>query len=114
MAAFCISSLAATLFCRTPTFWRKEDAMPQGFVSFAEVKRAVSLEAILDRYGLWDGFTRKGANLAGPCPFCKGKSARQFQVNLVKNAWYCFGCKEGGNILDFVAKHEGVSVRSAA
>ena len=88
--------------------------MPTGFVSFAEVKRAVSLEAVLEHYGLSEGLTRKCANLAGPCPFCKGKSARQFQVNLVKKAWYCFGCKEGGNVLDFVAKREGVSVRTAA
>jgi DNA primase len=35
-------------------------------------------------------------------------------VNLVKNAWYCFGCKAGGNILDFVAKKEGVTIRTAA
>lgn len=88
--------------------------MPQGFVSFAEVKRTVSMEAILGRYELLEGLTRKGANLAGACPFCKGKSARQFQVNLGKSAWYCFGCKQGGNVLDFVAKREGVSVRTAA
>jgi DNA primase len=88
--------------------------MPNGFVPFAEVKRAVSLEAILDRYGLLEDLTRKGANLTGPCPFCKSSSGRQFQVNLVKNAWYCFGCKAGGNILDFVAKQEGVTIRTAA
>jgi DNA primase len=88
--------------------------MPQGFVSFAEVKQAVTMEAVLTRYGLFENLSRKGKNLAGLCPFCKGKSARQFQVNPVKNAWYCFGCKAGGNILDFVAKHEGVSVRTAA
>jgi DNA primase len=88
--------------------------MQKGFVPFAEVKRAVSLEAVLARYELLPGLTRKGMNLAGPCPFCKGSSGRQFQVNLVKNAWYCFGCKEGGNILDFVAKKEEVSIRTAA
>jgi DNA primase len=88
--------------------------MHNGFVPFTEVKRAVSLEAVLDRYDLRDGLSRKGANLAGACPFCKGSSGRQFQVNLTKNAWYCFGCKQGGNILDFVAKREGVSVRAAA
>jgi DNA primase len=88
--------------------------MSKGFVSFAEVKRAVSLEAILERYELLENLARKGRNLAGPCPFCKGASGRQFQVNLVKNAWYCFGCKAGGNILDFVAKREGVSIRTAA
>jgi DNA primase len=88
--------------------------MKKGFVPFAEVKRAVSLEAIMERYELLASLTRKGMNLAGPCPFCKGSSGRQFQVNLVKNAWYCFGCKEGGNILDFVAKKEEVSIRTAA
>ena len=88
--------------------------MQKGFVPFAEVKRAVSLEAILERYELVASLTRKGMNLAGPCPFCKGSSGRQFQVNLVKNAWYCFGCKAGGNILDFVAKKEEVSIRTAA
>jgi DNA primase len=88
--------------------------MQKGFVPFAEVKRAVSLEAILTRYELLASLTRKGMNLAGPCPFCKGSSGRQFQANLVKNAWYCFGCKAGGNILDFVAKKEEVSIRTAA
>jgi DNA primase len=88
--------------------------MQKGFVPFAEVKRAVSLEAVLERYELLPSLTRKGMNLAGPCPFCKGSSGRQFQVNLVKNAWYCFGCKAGGNILDFVAKKEEVSIRTAA
>jgi DNA primase len=88
--------------------------MPRGFVSFAEVKQAVTMEAVLTRYGLFAGLTEKGKNLVGACPFCKGKSAKLFQVNPVKNAWYCFGCKVGGNVLDFVAKSENVSVRTAA
>jgi DNA primase len=88
--------------------------MSQGFVSFAEVKRSVPMESVLVHYGLLDALTEKGQNLAGPCPFCKGKSARQFQVNLAKNAWYCFGCKAGGNVLDFVARREGLDVRGAA
>jgi hypothetical protein len=37
--------------------------MPQGFVSFAELKRAVSIEALLARYGLRNGLTTKGKNL---------------------------------------------------
>jgi DNA primase len=88
--------------------------MPRGFVSFAEVKQAVTMEAVLTRYGLFAGLTEKGKNLVGACPFCKGKPVKQFQVNPIKNAWYCFGCKAGGNILDFVAKSENVSVRTAA
>jgi DNA primase len=88
--------------------------MPNGFVSFAEVKRAVPMEAVLAHYELLSALTHKGRNLAGPCPFCQGKSVRQFQVNLEKNAWYCFGCKAGGNVLDFVARREGLDVRGAA
>lgn len=88
--------------------------MSKGFVSFADVKKSVTMEAVLTRYGLFAALTRKGKNLAGSCPFCKGKSLCQFQVNPAKNAWYCFGCKAGGNVLDFVAKSEGVSVRTAA
>jgi DNA primase len=88
--------------------------MSKGFVSFAEVKQSVTMEAVLTRYGLFENLSRKGGNFAGTCPFCKGKSACQFQVNPTKNAWYCFGCKAGGNVLDFVAKKEGVGVRTAA
>lgn len=88
--------------------------MAGSFVSFAEVKRAVTMEAVLTRYGFFAALAPKGKNLVGGCPFCKGKSARQFQVNTAKNAWYCFACKAGGNVLDFVAKSEDVSVRAAA
>lgn len=87
--------------------------MQAGFVSFQEVKQAVSLEAVLDRYGLLADLTPKGANLAGACPFCKAKASRPFQASLGKSAWYCFGCKAGGNVLDFVAKREGLSLRAA-
>ncbi len=88
--------------------------MSHGFVPFAEVKQMVSMEAVLARYQLLDGLTKKGANLAGSCPFCNARSARLFQANLAKNAWYCFGCKAGGNVLDFVAKKEKASLREAA
>ncbi len=88
--------------------------MGQSFVPFVEVKRAVSIEALLEHYGLFAALTAKGQNLVGACPFCKGPSARQFQVNPDKNAWYCFGCKQGGNVLDFVARRERVGLRGAA
>jgi DNA primase len=88
--------------------------MSQGFVSFAEVKRAVTIVALLEHYDLSSKLTAKGQNLVGACPFCDAKSTRQFQVNPEKNAWYCFGCKQGGNVLDFVAKRERVGVRAAA
>lgn len=88
--------------------------MESRFVSFAEVKRAVTLEAVLSRYGLLAGLKPRGDNLSGACPFCAEAQGSRFKASLAKNAWYCFGCKAGGNILDFVAKREGVSLREAA
>lgn len=88
--------------------------MSAAVVSFAEVKRAVGIEAVLTRYGILGSLALKGANLTGPCPFCNGRSERAFRASPEKNAWYCFGCKQGGNVLDFVAKREGVTLRLAA
>lgn len=89
--------------------------MSNRFVSFAEVKSRVTFEALLTHYDLLAGLTRKGESVAGPCPLCKSSGKRPFSVNLQKNAWYCFaGCQSGGNILDFVARKEGVSIRRAA
>jgi hypothetical protein len=89
--------------------------MPKEFVSFAEVKSSVRLEAVLDRYGLRSGFTERRGTLLGPCPICSGGGKRGFTISLAKNAWYCFGkCKRGGNVLDFVALKEDVDLRRAA
>lgn len=88
--------------------------MSAAIVSFAAVKRAVRIEAVLDRYGLLAGLVLRGANLTGRCPFCSARSERAFRVSPEKNAWYCFGCKQGGNVLDFVARRENVTMRAAA
>ncbi len=37
------------------------------------------------------------------CPFHKEKTP-SFNVNEKKNLWYCFGCGEGGSVIDFVMK----------
>lgn len=83
-------------------------------VPFAEVKRAAGIEAVLSRYGLLGTLELRGANLTGHCPFCEGSSKRRFRASPEKNAWYCFGCKRGGNVIDFVAEREGMTLRAAA
>src|SRR5436309_865494 len=92
--------------------------MPKNqFVDFKAVKTAVSMEQVLQHYGLLDQFKRSanGDSLSGPCPIHKGSNPTQFRVSLSKNCWNCFGdCKAGGNVLDFVAKFEGVSLHAAA
>lgn len=86
------------------------------WVDFKAVKAAVTMQMVLDHYGI-TGLKQSGDELRGACPIHKGAAgSRQFTVNLTKNAFQCFfdGCKERGNVLDFVAKIEGCSVRDAA
>ena len=83
------------------------------WVDFRLVKQAVSIEMVLDRYGI--NWLRKNRDeLRGRCPIHKGEGERSFHVNTAKNAFQCFSCKARGNVLDFVAAMEKCNVRDAA
>lgn len=85
------------------------------FVDFKAVKSAISMEQVLDHYGLLDRFKRSGDTLSGPCPIHKGSNSTQFRVSVSKNLWNCFSeCKKGGNTLDFIARMEDESIYAAA
>ena len=85
------------------------------FVDFKAVKAAVSMLQVLEHYGLAASFKRSGNSLSGPCPLHGGENRTQFRVSVEKNCWNCFGtCKGGGNVLEFVARKEGCSLREAA
>ena len=84
------------------------------WVSFKEIKEKVTMAFVLAHYGLMDALTQKGDNLVGACPIHKGKNKNQFHVSLAKNNFNCFGdCHGGGNVIDFVSRMEGVSIREA-
>jgi DNA primase len=85
------------------------------FVDFKAVKAALTMERVLEHYGLLDQFKRGNDSLNGPCPIHKGSNPTQFRVSLSKNIWNCFSeCKHGGNVLDFIAHMEKVSIHAAA
>jgi DNA primase len=90
--------------------------MPKSkFVDFKAVKAAITMEQVLEHYGLLDKFKRSGDRLSGPCPIHKGSNPTQFSVSISKNAWNCFSeCKHGGNVLDFIARMDDVSIHAAA
>ena len=90
--------------------------MPKSsFVDFRAVKAAITMEQVLDHYGLLDTFKRSGDSLSGPCPIHKGSNPTQFRVSVNKNVWNCFSeCKHGGNTLDFISRMEKVSIHAAA
>jgi DNA primase len=90
--------------------------MPKSsFVDFKAVKSAISMEQLLEHYGLRDRFKKSGDSLSGPCPIHKGENPTQFRVSVSKNIWNCFSeCKRGGNTLDFISRMENVTVHAAA
>src|ERR1700693_1434960 len=90
--------------------------MPKSsFLDFKAVKAAIKMEQVLEHYGLLDTFKRSGDSLSGPCPIHKGSNPTQFRVSLSKNIWNCFSeCKHGGNVLDFIARMENVTIHAAA
>ena len=90
--------------------------MPKSsFVDFKAIKSAITMEQVLEHYGLIDQFKKVGDSLSGPCPIHKGSNPTQFRVSVSKNIWNCFSeCKHGGNTLDFITRMENVSIHAAA
>jgi DNA primase len=53
-----------------------------------------------------------GGNLKGLCPFHDEKSP-SFNVTPSRGMYYCFGCGEGGDVITFITKIEGLSFNEA-
>jgi DNA primase len=85
------------------------------FVDFKAVKAALTMEQVLEHYGLSQQFKRSGDSLSGCCPIHKGSNPTQFRISVSKNIWNCFSeCKHGGNVLDFIARMENITIHAAA
>jgi len=82
------------------------------WVSFDDIKARVSIEDVLDHYGV--KLRQRKDELTGLCPFPGHDDTRaSFSANTTKNVFQCFGCKKSGNVLDLVAYMEGVEIREA-
>ena len=84
------------------------------WVNFRAVKAAVSLAEVLGTYRVDWLRARRPGQLEGRCPIHGGERADAFHVSVSRNAFHCFACQAGGNVLDFVAAMEQCSVREAA
>ncbi|MEY8386779.1 DNA primase [Oscillospiraceae bacterium 38-13] len=62
---------------------------------------------IVDVVGSYVHLTRKGSNLFGLCPFHSEKTG-SFSVSVNKQIYYCFGCKRGGTVIDFIMEEENL------
>ena len=54
----------------------------------------------------------QGSDLVGRCPF-HDEATASFKVTPHKRLWHCFGCGAGGDVIEFVVKHQRVSFRHA-
>src|ERR671912_2508022 len=88
--------------------------METEWVDFRIIKAAVTMQMVLDRYGIT--LKKSGHEVRGKCPIHRGSNNKHFTANTSKNVFKCFfaECGTHGNVLDFVAAMEQCSVRDAA
>ncbi len=77
-------------------------AFPQAFLD-----ELVARSDIVDVVGSYVQLTKKGSNLFGLCPFHNEKTA-SFSVSPDKQIYYCFGCKRGGGVINFIMEEENL------
>ena len=82
-------------------------AFPQSFLD-----ELMSRSDIADVVGSYVQLTRRGSNLFGLCPFHSEKTG-SFSVSPDKQIYYCFGCKKGGGVVNFIMELEGLSYPEA-
>ena len=80
---------------------------PQSFLD-----ELVARSDIVDVVGSYVQLTRKGSNLFGLCPFHSEKTG-SFSVSPDKQIYYCFGCKRGGGVINFIMEEENLSFPDA-
>jgi len=69
------------------------------FVDFRAIRERITMEQVLEHYGVLHTLKRNGNRLSGPCPIHNGTNPTQFRVETDRNIWNCFSeCKHGGNI----------------
>ncbi len=69
-----------------------------------EVNNKVRLS---DFIGQFVNLVERGNSFVGNCPFHNEKTP-SFNVNNDKSLFYCFGCKTGGNIVNFISKYKNL------
>ncbi|MEU4199206.1 DNA primase [Streptomyces sp. NPDC039022] len=70
------------------------------------VRDAVPIDAVVSEY--LQLRNAGGGNLKGLCPFHDEKSP-SFHVSPAKGLYHCFGCQEGGDVVDFIMKLDHLS-----
>ena len=65
---------------------------------------------VMEREGI--ELKRRGRDFWAPCPFHADKSP-SFKVSPERQSFYCFGCNERGDVVDFIQKRHNVNFKDA-
>ena len=82
-------------------------AFPQSFMD-----ELTARNDIVDVVGSYVTLTSKGGSFWGCCPFHNEKTP-SFHVLQDKQIYYCFGCKKGGGVVNFIMEEENLSFPEA-
>lgn len=78
---------------------------------FDKIKDALDIETVIRDEGV--DLVRKGNRLWAPCPF-HAEVKPSFSVTPRTRSFYCFGCKAGGSVIDFIIEKYGGTPFDAA
>ena len=67
---------------------------------------------IVDIIGKFVDLKKQGSGYKGNCPFHDEKTS-SFNVNPESQSFKCFGCEEGGDVIDFIQKHKDLDFKAA-
>ena len=75
------------------------------------LKESVDLTAVIQSYGI--DLKKTGKSYKGYCPFHEDTKSPSLSITPSENLWQCFGCGSGGDVIDFIRKHDGISFKEA-
>jgi DNA primase catalytic core len=78
---------------------------------FDAIKRTTDIVRVIENYGV--ALKKTGQDHVGLCPFHEDKKP-SLQVSASKGLWHCMACGAAGNVIQFVARKEGIAEREAA
>ena len=81
--------------------------IPEGTIQ--DIRSRADIVGLIGRYV---ELKRAGRNWKGLCPFHSEKTP-SFNVNPDRQIFHCFGCQEGGDVIGFLMKHDGLSFPEA-
>lgn len=74
------------------------------------IKQEISVLELAQNRGI--NLRRQGAGYVGLCPFHDDHNP-SLVISPKNNLWHCFGCNQGGSVIDFLMKLDNISFRHA-